>query len=137
MRFTEKLRMYWDDLFYPALVSRLEEDLLRVRQDFEARILEYKNTVAELRSEKSLLQSKLAIYEISMQQRNGIDPTKLAAKKPSFSSFTSPPVITRWQQFQNEYEAAVLKDDVDEIEAQKMAARKLAERDAQGAMPVA
>jgi len=98
MRFTEKLRMCWDDLFYPPLVERLEEDLLRVRQDFEARIQEYQNIVAELRAEKALLFSKVAMYELNINRRVGIDPAAKAPQMPNFKDFNSPPPMTRWQQ---------------------------------------
>jgi len=98
MRFTEKLRQAWDDLFYSALVSQLEDDLLRVRQDFEARIQEYQSIVADLRNEKAMLQGKLAIFEIAIQQRVGIDPSRTSAKKPSFAGFEEPLPISRWQQ---------------------------------------
>jgi hypothetical protein len=98
MRFTEKLRMCWDDLFYPPLVERLEEDLLRVRQDFEARIQEYQNIVAELRAEKALLFAKIAMYELNINRRVGIDPAAKAPQMPNFKDFNSPPPMTRWQQ---------------------------------------
>lgn len=98
MRFTEKLRMCWDDLFYPPLVERLEEDLLRVRQDFEARIQEYQSIVAELRAEKALLFAKIAMYELNINRRVGIDPAAKAPQMPNFKDFNSPPPMTRWQQ---------------------------------------
>lgn len=135
MRFTEKLRMYWDDLFYPALVDRLETDLLNLRSDLQQLRLDKDRVIAELRNDKAVLTSKLAIFELSIQQRAGIDPSRMAAKKPSFASFTSPPVMTRWEQYRQEYEAALAKDDVDEMKAQAIAAAKLAEKDAQEAVP--
>ncbi|MGD0510468.1 MAG: hypothetical protein ABSA33_01375 [Candidatus Micrarchaeaceae archaeon] len=55
MRFTEKLRMYWDDLFYPALVERLETDLLMARSDIQQMKLDKDATIAELRAEKAQL----------------------------------------------------------------------------------
>jgi len=104
MRFSEKLRQAWDDLFYSSLVACLEEDLLRVRQDFEARIQEYQAIVADLRNEKAALTAKCAIFEFSLQQKVGIDPSQRSARKPSFAAFEEPRPMTRWQQVVAEHE---------------------------------
>jgi hypothetical protein len=37
------------------------------------------------------------MYELNINARVGIDPTRKRAEKPSFASFTSPPVKTSWQ----------------------------------------
>lgn len=114
MRFSEKLRQAWDDLFYSALVSRLEEDLLRVRQDFEARIQEYQNIIADVRGEKAALQTKLAIFEISIQQKVGIDPSRITPRKPSFASMEMPPMMTSWQHTVDEHEKLLAKEVAEE-----------------------
>jgi hypothetical protein len=85
----------------------MEIELLRVRQDFEARIQEYKNIVAELRSEKAQLTATVALYQMNINQRVGIDPTRKRAEKPSFASFTSPKVKTAWQAEQEEHDARI------------------------------
>jgi hypothetical protein len=119
MRFSEQLRQAWDDLFYSALVSRLEEDLLRVRQDFEARIQEYQNIVADLRGEKAALTAKLSIFEFSLQQKVGIDPSQKNPRKPSFATFEEPRPMTRWQVVQQEHEKQLEKEAAEE-EAKKV-----------------
>jgi len=124
MRFTEKLRMCWDDLFYPPLVERLEEDLLRVRQDFEARIQEYQSIVAELRAEKALLFAKVAMYELAINRRVGIDPAAKTPEKPNFANFNSPPAMSRWQMEVQAHDAQNAKEIAEEEEAKKKKAAK-------------
>jgi hypothetical protein len=114
MRFSEKLRQAWDDLFYSALVSRLEEDLLRVRQDFEARIQEYQSIVADLRNEKAALTAKCAIFEFSVNQKVGIDPSQRTARKPSFAAFAEPRPMSPWQVVQAEHENQLAKEAAEE-----------------------
>ena len=129
MEIGKELRKFLHDLFGSKMSEHMEVELLRLRQDFEARLQEHKNTIAELRAEKHLLQSKLAIFELSMQQKSGIDPSRMAAKKPSFANFTSPPITTRWEQFQRDYEIELAKEDTDEVKAQRIAAEKLAAKE--------
>jgi hypothetical protein len=97
MSVASSIRGFFDDLFYSKLVSRLEEDLLRVRQDFESRIQDYKEIIADLRAEKAMLTGKISMYELNINRRVGIDPTAKRPEKPSFASFTSPPMETSWQ----------------------------------------
>ena|ERR1700675_112995 len=119
MRFTEALRMYWDDLFYPALVERLEEDLLRVRQDFETRIQEYQSIVAELRSEKAQLNVLVMTYQANINLRVGISPASKRLEQPHFADFSSPPPMTRWQQEQAKHDAQNAKELAEEALAAK------------------
>jgi hypothetical protein len=117
------IRGFWDDLFYSALVDRLENDLLLLREDM-ARLRSDKDaTIAELRSEKSLLSAKIGVYELNIHRRVGIDPTAKKPEKPSFASFQSPAVKTSWQAEVEEHEAQIEKELAEE-EAQAKAAHK-------------
>jgi hypothetical protein len=142
----QSIRTFFRELFGSRLaeqmsseIARLTEELQRIRDERETTVLrvtmdnqqlrtDKDAVIADLRNEKTLLASKLAIYELSIQQRVGIDPSRTSAKKPSFATFSSPPTMTRWQQYQQEYETAVDKEE-NEVEAQKIAAAKLAAKE--------
>lgn len=119
MSIASAIRGFWDDLFYSALVDRLEKDLLFLREDMQRLRQDSAATIAELRSEKSLLQAKVGMYELSINRRVGIDPTSKRAEKPSFASFTSPPVKTSWQAEQEAHEARIAEELNNEEEATK------------------
>jgi hypothetical protein len=107
MSIAKKLREFWDDLFYSALVDRLETDLLMLREDM-ARVRQDRDAIiADLRAEKALLQAKVGMYELNVNRRVGIDPTAKKPDKPSFASFTSPKVKTSWQAEVEAHEAQI------------------------------
>ena len=64
-----------------------------------------------------MLQGKLAIFELSIQQKVGIDPSRMSAKKPSFASFESPQPMTRWQQVQMEHEKELAREAAEDKSA--------------------
>jgi hypothetical protein len=77
-------------------------------------------TIAELRSEKAQLAATVSLYQMNINARVGIDPTRKRAEKPSFASFVSPKVKTSWQAEQEEHEAQIEK----ELEEEATAAAK-------------
>lgn len=113
------IRGFWDDLFYSSLVDRLEKDLLLLREDMQRVRMDKDAVIADLRSEKSLLQAKVAMYELNINRRVGIDPTAKKAEKPSFASFQSPTVKTSWQAEQEAHDAQIEKELAEEAEAAK------------------
>lgn len=117
MGFAENVRTFWDDLFYSALVARLEVDLLQLRQDMQQVRQDKDSVIADLRAEKVLLQAKVQLYEQNINQRVGIDPTRKRAEKPSFAGFSSPPVKTAWQVEQEEHNARIAKELEEEANA--------------------
>lgn len=120
MGLAENIRTFWDDLFYSALVRRLETDLLAARSDIQQMKQDKDQTIAELRSEKALLTAKVSMYELEINRRVGIDPTRKRAEKPSFANFSSPPVMTSWQKEVAEHDAAMeLERQADAAEAAK------------------
>ena len=107
MSVAESIRGFWDDLFYSALVDRLETDLLLLQSGFQQLRQDKDAVIADLRAERALLQAKVGMYELNINQRVGIDPTRKRAEKPSFASFTSPKVKTAWQAEQEEHDARI------------------------------
>jgi outer membrane protein TolC len=123
MRFTEKLRMYWDDLFYPALVERLETDLLMARSDIQQMKLDKDATIAELRAEKAQLSAKCMLYESNINLRVGISPASKRLELPHFADFSSPSPKTRWQMESDAHDARMAKEREEEDAAKAKAAK--------------
>jgi hypothetical protein len=125
MNVAAKIRGFWDDLFYSALVDRLETDLLLLQSGFQQLRQDKDAVIADLRAERALLQAKVGMYELNINQRVGIDPTRKRAEKPSFASFTSPKVKTAWQAEQEEHDARIAKELMEEAEAAAATAAKV------------
>jgi hypothetical protein len=125
MSVAESIRGFWDDLFYSALVDRLETDLLLLQSGFQQLRQDKDAVIADLRAERALLQAKVGMYELNINQRVGIDPTRKRAEKPSFASFTSPKVKTAWQAEQEEHDARIAKELMEEAEAAAATAAKV------------
>ena len=68
-----------------------EQELLRLRQDFEFRIQgEYKDIVADLRMEKTLLTAKVTMYEQNIKPLNVwalIPPVEIDLRNQALASF--------------------------------------------------
>lgn len=97
------------------LVARLEEDLLRLRSDFEARIQDRDETVSSLRANIVALEGKVFLYETTLMplaSRAGAEVVAaIKPRRPSFASdFNAPPIKSRWQQVQEEHEAQMRKE---------------------------
>lgn len=97
------IRQFFRGLFGSRLVERLEEDLVRLRVDFEARLQDKEVLIANLREEKQHLTAKINLYELSIMPRASVQGAEVVAysrpTKPSFSKemFQSPPPISSWQ----------------------------------------
>ena len=117
MGFAASVRGFWDDLFYSALVDRLETDLLLARSDAQQIRQDKEAVIADLRAEKVLLQAKVGMYELNINQRVGIDPTRKRAEKPSFANFSSPPMKTSWQSQVEEHDAQIEAELAEEAAA--------------------
>ena len=125
MNVAAKIRGFWDDLFYSALVDRLETDLLLLQSGFQQLRQDKDAVIADLRAERALLQAKVGMYELNINQRVGIDPTRKRAEKPRFASFTSHKVKTAWQAEQEEHDARIAKELMEEAaEAEAATAAK-------------
>lgn len=117
MSIASAIRTFWDDLFYSALVDRLETDLLNARSDAQQLRQDKDAVIADLRAEKAMLNAKIAMYEMNINARVGIDPTRKRAEKPSFASFVSPQSKTSWQVEQDEHNARIEKELAEEAAA--------------------
>ena len=117
MSIASSIRNFWDELFYSALVQRLETDLLMARSDTQQLRQDKDAVIGDLRTEKSLLQATVSMYQININRRVGIDPTAKKPEKPSFASFQSPPVKTSWQAEQEAHEARIAEELKNEEEA--------------------
>ena len=110
MSWTGTIRDLWDDLFYSSLVQRLEQDLMLCRADMQQLRQDKDAVIGDLRSEKSLLQAKVGMYELNINRRVGIDPTAKKPEKPSFANFNSPPALSPWQREVAEHDARIKKE---------------------------
>jgi len=101
------IREFLHELFGSRLNQRLEEDLLRLRSDFDARLLEKDQIIATLRTDIAVLQAKIVIYENTILphvSRIGADVVsyqrprdKKTLEKPTWSMADVPKIQTSWQ----------------------------------------
>lgn len=104
----KRIREFLRDLFGSRLVEQLELDLLRLRQDFESRLQDKDLMIASLREEKALLNSKVALYEMTIMPRSSrVGAEVVAYQKPAKPNFAKPfmeqPMKSRWELYQEEY----------------------------------
>lgn len=115
----KKIREFLRDLFGSRLVFRLEEDLLRLRIDFEERLQDKDRVIEILREEKAALLGKVTVYEMTLLPRSSRAGADLVAAqkptKPNFGiDFSSPPPVSRWEQVQIDHEERLRKEEEEE-----------------------
>jgi hypothetical protein len=120
------IREFFKDLFGSRLIARLEEDLLRLRSDFEQRLMERDQTIAELRTEKAGLLAKTLVYErtiMPLASRQGAEIVAATKPiKPNFGlDFNAPPVLSKWQQVQADHERRLAEEE--KLEQEKKTAK--------------
>ena len=59
-----RIRQFLRDLFGSRLNAHLEEELLRVRNDYESRLLDRERTISDLREQVTALSGKVDRYEL-------------------------------------------------------------------------
>ncbi len=118
------------DSFSEKLIDRLETDLVMLRQDYERRLQDKDVVIANLREEKQQLISKVALYELTILPRASVQGAEVVAyqkpTKPTFSAkdfLSNPPIMTRWQQLNQQHEEQMKAEDE---------AEKAAKQDSQG-----
>lgn len=115
-----------------VLSARLEEDLLRLRGDFDARLKDRDDIIVDLRANIAALQGKVFLYETTIMPHSSRMGAEIVAggkpRKPSFTAdFTPPNVKTRWQAVQEEHEAQMEKErKQDEAKAHNVEAQAAA-----------
>jgi len=118
------IRLFFDELFASRLTERLQEDLLRLREDMEQRLSDKDKIIAALRSEKAEMQAKMTSYELTLMPQSskvGADYIRNQVKpaKPNFGiDFSSPPPVSRWQAVVDAHEAELAAEEKAEREAQ-------------------
>ena len=122
-----RIRQFLRELLGSRLTSRLELDLILLRQDFEARAQEHQILVASLREEKQMLLSKVATYENVIMPHSSRAGAEVVAyqkpTKPAFSFMDIPAPKSRWQMVQDEHDAQMEKE-IEEDKAKAAAAAK-------------
>jgi hypothetical protein len=109
----KRIRQFLRELLGSRLVEHMEVELLRLQSDLQQLRQDKDEVIADLRNEKAALTAKCAIFEFSVNQKVGIDPSQRTPKRPSFSSFEEPRPMTRWQQVQMEHEKQLEKEELE------------------------
>lgn len=114
----KSIRLFFRELFGSRISEHLEIELLRLRSDFEQRLMEKDQIVAALREEKSLLTSKITMYELTVMPHASRMGAEVVAYqkpiKPAFSFVDVPAPKSRWQQVQDNWEEQLRKDAEEE-----------------------
>jgi hypothetical protein len=101
------IRQFLRDLLGSRLTSHLEDELMRLRSDYETRLLERERTISDLREQLSSLSSKVDRYELVLLPLSSpigslFSPKKSSAS-PNLQATTEPPP-TRWEEIQADWE---------------------------------
>lgn len=115
-----EIRDFFRQLFGSRLVERLEEDLLRLRNDMDERLKDKEDIITNLRAEKAEMQGKIILYERSIMptaSRAGADI--VAHQKPTKPNWSAdfkqpPPVKSRWQLVQEEHDKRLAEEAEEE-----------------------
>jgi hypothetical protein len=110
----KRIRQFLRELLGSRLVEHMEVELLRLQSDLQQLRQDKDEVIADLRNEKAALTAKLAIFEFSLQQKVGIDPSQRSARKPSFAAFAEPRPMSPWQVVQAEHENQLAKEAAEE-----------------------
>jgi hypothetical protein len=106
-----EIRKFFRELFGSRLIQSLELQLLQLRQDYERRLQDKDQVIADLRAEKAIMLGKMTIYEntiMPLASRAGaqvVAATNPTPKKPNFSTaeiMASLPK-SRWEKLQDDY----------------------------------
>ena len=103
----KSIRQFLRDLLGSRLAEVMQTEILRLQMENQQLRQDKDQTIAELRSEKAQLAATVSLYQMNINARVGIDPTRKRAEKPSFASFESPRVKTSWQAEQEEHDARI------------------------------
>jgi len=115
----KSIRQFIRDLFGSRLAEVMQTEILRLQMENQLLRQEKDQIIAELRSEKAQLNATVAMYQININRRVGIDPTAKKPEKPSFASFQSPPVKTSWQAEVEAHDVQIARELAEEEEAKK------------------
>jgi hypothetical protein len=126
------IRQFLRDLFGSRMADHLWVEILQLRQDFEVRLKEKDEVIANLREEKAQLVAKVTIYELTLMPHSSrmgaevVNHTKLT--KPNFATFSEPPMKSKWEMVVEEHEKQIAKELAEEAEEAKKKEAPLAAR---------
>lgn len=122
------IRQFLRELLGSRVTEHLEIELLRLRSDFEQRLMEKDVIISGLREEKQLLMSKTTMYETTLlpyASRAGAEVVAYQKpKKPAFEFMDIPAPKSRWQQVQDDWEAQLKKEAEEEKQKAATAAKE-------------
>lgn len=107
------IRQFFQDLFGSRYIEQLEEDLSRLREDFEERLRDKNEMIAALRGEKACLEAKIVIYEntilphVSRVGADVVSSRKAKPTKPSWEASEFPSMKSSWQVEVEKHEAHI------------------------------
>lgn len=128
------IREFFRELFGSRVIANLDVQLIQLRQDFEQRLQDKDQIIAELRAEKALMQGRMSIYEntiMPLASRAGAQVVAASAPKPTKPNF--PPNAfdfvaqlpkSRWEIVQDEHEKALAAEEAEEARKKTEAAQK-------------
>lgn len=124
-----RVRLFFRDLIGSRVTALLGEELLRLRSDFEQRLMEKDVIISGLREEKQLLMSKVTMYEMTIMPHASRVGAEVVAyqkpKKPAFEFMDIPAPKSRWQMVQDEHDAQMAKEiEEDKVKAATAAAKE-------------
>lgn len=104
-----QIRKFFHDLFSSGLVDRLEEDLMRLRNDCELRVRDKEEVIADLRQQLAQARTKLDTYELVLLPITSPAGSLFKPKTPppTFEPLSEP---SSWQSVQDAYYAQQEKD---------------------------
>jgi hypothetical protein len=127
-----KIRKFFVDLFGSRVIASLELQLIQLRQDFEQRLLDQGQIIADLRADKAVMQGRMMIYEntiMPLASRAGAqvvaasNPLKPKPHFPAEMMVDRPK--TKWELVQEEHDKMLA--DLDRQEAEAKAAKQAAQ----------
>jgi hypothetical protein len=113
--------MFFRNLFGSRLSAHLEEEIYRVRELYEARILERERTIAELRERNADLSSKVDRYELVLLPLTSPMGDFFKQKKESshFQTLTEDNPLKSWEEMQRDFYAKQEKELAEETAARE------------------
>ena len=95
-----RIRQFLRDLFGSRLVDQLETELLRIRNDYESRLHERDEVIAEQRSRIAQLDGKIDRYELVLLPLSSPLGNLFKEKRepPSYVPLTEPSKASSWKE---------------------------------------
>lgn len=99
-----EIRQFFHDLFSSKLVDRLEEDLMRLRNDCDLRIRDKDDVITDLRQQLAQARLKLDTYEMVLLPLSSPAGSLFKEKRPvpTFEPISEP---SSWQSIQSSWYA--------------------------------